>query len=263
MDKNLLISFEEYSTIKHNNPYVYSVESQNQFLLYFGAEHKKNPLDPQFELIKEKWNEFLKKIGKSKSVVIFEGIANLDDKTTIEEAIKKYGESGAVVNLAKEAGIPFIRPEPIINYEAEDLLKEFTKDEIFYFYVIRSLSSWLRSADLADFKNFIERIVQRYKTELGWADYNFSFDPTIIRIHAEIFNKNFDLIDKDFISKIVSPMHHKSRINDIARMSTTIRNLEILRTIEDYWQRGYNIFIVYGASHAVMQERAIKNLVVK
>ncbi len=260
MDKNLLISFKEYSAIKHERPYFYFVESFKRVLYYFGAEHKKDPAHPQFKFLQKEWQEFLHKTSGTKSVVIFEGSVNTNHQTTLEEAIEKYGESGAIVFFADQVHVPSVRPEPTIKDEVGKFLKDFSQDEIFYFYIIRGIASWQRAPVRKEFDEFVKLNIKRYQDELGWSDFDFSFE-TIKRIHGHIFGKEFDLDDKDFIAKIPNPMLNESKINEIARKSSTIRNIAILDCIEKYWLEGYNIFIVYGASHAVMQERAIKDMV--
>lgn len=260
MDKNLLISFKEYSAIKHERPYFYSIKSSDQFLYYLGAEHKKDPAHPQFEFLQGKWQEFLQKTSVTKSIVIFEGSVNIDSVTALKEAIEKYGESGAIVFWANQEHIPCFRPEPTIEYEAEKLLKEFSKEEVFYFYIIRGLVTWQRTVVRKEFDEYIKANIKRYQDIFNWANFDFLFD-TVKKIHKQIFNKEFDLNEKEYIAKIPSPSFEMSRINEIARKSSTIRNIAILDCIEKYWLEGYNIFIVYGASHAVMQERAIKDMV--
>jgi len=260
MNKKLLLSEEEHRAIgKYSIPYIYTIESDSQILYYFGSKHTYDPSHPQFNLLQKKWQEFLQKTSGAKSIVIFEGNVNLDSVTTLKEVIEKYGESGAIVFYANQAHVQSIRPEPTIKDEADILLKDFPRDEIFYFYMIRGIVSWQRAVMRKEFDEFIKLNIKYYKDVLGWLDFNFSFE-TIRKTHRQIFGKEFDLDNKDFITKIPSPIREESKINEIARMSSTIRNMAILDCVENYWQKEYNIFVVYGASHAVMQEQAIKSL---
>ncbi|OHA79923.1 MAG: hypothetical protein A2747_01745 [Candidatus Yonathbacteria bacterium RIFCSPHIGHO2_01_FULL_44_41] len=260
MDKNLLISFKEYSAIKHKQPYFYTVESSDQVLYYFGAEHKKDPNHPQFERLQNDWNEFLQKTSGTKSIVVFECNVNITNEIMLKEAIEKYGESGAIVFWAEQAHIASVRPEPTIKDEAKVLLEDFSRDEIFYFYIIRGIVSWQRATVRKEFDEFIKLNIKRYEDVLGWSDFDFSFE-TVKKVHQQIFGREFNLDDKDFLIKIPNPTCDESRINEVARKSSMIRNIAILDCIENYWQEGYNIFVVYGASHAVMQEPVIKSLV--
>lgn len=259
MNTDLLITFKEYSTIKHERPYFYSVTSANQVLYYFGAEHKKDPEHPQFELLNVKWQDFLTKTRGGKAVVFYEEKVNEKNLTSLSQAIEQHGESGAIVYWANKEHVPCVRPEPTIKDEVEELLKNFSADEIFYFYIMRGIASWQRTALRKEFNEFIETNIKRYREDLSWENFDFSFE-TVKRTHRYIFGKELDLADTAFIAKIPNPIYDESNINNIARASSTIRNITILHNIENYWQEGYNVFVVYGASHAVMQERALKHV---
>lgn len=259
------MSFEEYSIIlnKHERPYFYFIKSSDQFLYYFGSRHTHDPEHPQFELLQKEWQAFLQKAktSKGKSIVIFEGNVNPKNLTTLtsKEIIQKYGESGAIVSWANQEHVSCFRPEPTIEYEAEKLLKEFSKEEVFYFYIIRGIVTWQRTIIRKEFDEYIKANIKRYQDVFNWQNFDFSFD-AVEKMHKQIFGKEFDLNDKEHIAKIPSPSFEMSKINEIARKSSTIRNIAILDCIEKYWLEGYNIFVVYGANHAVMQEQAIKSL---
>jgi len=263
MNKKLLLSFEEYSAIMHEHPYFYSIESNKQILYYFGAEHSKDIFHSQFEILEEKWNDFLNKTNPKKRMVFFEGKVDAKQLVTLEDSIKKYGESGAIVFWANQSNVPSHRPEPDIKIEIEKLLDDFTKDEIFYFYLGRAIGHWQHGMVMQkDFDKFLCFNIERYKTILDWEDFVFSFE-TFKRIHKQIFGKELDLNDKNLLRKSTSPTIKGTVFNEIARESSTIRNIFMLDQIEEKWQKGYSIFIVYGSGHAVMQEDVIRSLVCK
>lgn len=266
MNKDLILSFKKYSKIKHKRPYFYSIEFKptKQILYYFGAEHKKDLNHPQFELLQKKWQEFVQKNQESgvKIISFFEWNIPKNYQSTLEESVKKYGEAGAILFLSNKAGFPSIRVEPTIEYEAGELLKEFSKEEIFYFYISRMIGSRKRMSMKQDLEKTIKLGIERYSSLLStlWKDFDFSFK-SFKKIHRHYFNKDLQKDDEDFFAEITSPMLNNSKFNEIARKSSTIRNIFILNHIEEFWQKGYSIFVVYGASHAVMQEDAIKSLV--
>lgn len=265
INTDLLLSSEEHFAlpmeIRCKVPYLYSFERGSQFLYYFGAKHVTNPKHPQFDFLHEKWTGFLDKVHGKKSVVIYEGNVNEKNLASIEQAIEQHGESGAIVYWANKAQVPYFRPEPTIVEETKELLKEFSREEIFYFYMMRGIATWQRKIDAQDFNEFIVRNIQRYQKELNWADFDFSFESAIAKVHKKIFGKEFSLEDKDFLLRIQSPSFDESHINKISEKSCRIRDISILQNIGRYWFEGYNIFIVYGANHARIQERAIRDMV--
>jgi hypothetical protein len=265
MNKKLLLSIEEYealpSEIRGQVPYIYSLNNKGQSLYYFGAKHIMDPKHSQFEYLHEQWLNFLDNKPKEEIVVVHEGEVNEKNLMNLDDAIKKHGESGAIVFWAHQENIRNIRPEPTIQDDAKELLKKFSREEIFYFYIIRGIVSWQRKVEPSDFNEYISKNVERYKNIFGWESFDFSFDPTILATHKKLFGKEFDLNDKEFLRKIPIPVGNLSIINEVARTSSQNRNFFILDTIEKLWNEGKNIFIVYGASHAIMQERAIKEIV--
>lgn len=267
INTDLLLSSEEHLALPREVrcmvPYLYSLERDNQFLYYFGAKHVMNPKHPQFEFLNEKWIGFLDRVGGKKSVVIYEGNVNEKNLTSIEQAIEQHGESGAIVYWASKAQGPYFRPEPTIIEETKELLREFSKEDVFYFYMMRGVATWQRKVGTQDFNEFIVRNIQRYQKELGWKDFEFSFESAIAKVHKKIFGKEFSLEDKDFLLRIQSPSFDESRINMISKKSCRIRDISISQHIGKYWNGGYNIFIVYGANHARIQERAIRDMVEK
>ncbi|MFH1454814.1 MAG: hypothetical protein ABIF22_00605 [bacterium] len=257
MNKNLL-SFETYSTIKHDLPYFYFIELRDQILYYFGSNHTKDINNPQFELLKNKWLEFLQKTSGKKSILFYEGNIKIDDEIPLEKFIEKYGESGAMVFWAKQAHVKVNRPEPTEGESTKELLKDFSKEEVFYFFMIRAIGQWQRMKVRKDFNEFVNFNIKRYESLLNLPDFDFSFENMKL-VHSKIFGKEFDLEDKN-LPRISSSLFYDTKINDIARRLTTIRNIFMLDQIEKYWLDGYNIFIIFGGSHAVMQEPVIKSL---
>ncbi len=263
MNKKLLLSFEEYSAIEHEHPYFYSIESDEQILYYFGAEHSKDVLHSQFKVLEEEWQDFFNKTKSKKRIVFFEGKLDPEQLITLEESIKKYGESGAIVFLANQSSVPSYRPEPDIKIEIEKSLADFSKDEIFYFYIARAIGHWQHGMVMRkDFDEFINFNMERYRAVLDWKDFVFSFE-TFKKIHKQIFGKELDLNDKNLFRKITNPAMNGTVFNEIAKRSSAIRNIFILEQIEEKWKEGYSIFVVYGSGHAVMQESVIKSLVGK
>lgn len=265
INTDLLLSNEEHlalpNDVKWKTPYLYFFEHAGQVLYYFGSKHVMNPKHPQFETLHEKWQDFLGKTRHKKLIVIYEGNVIEKNLASLDHAIEQHGESGAIVYWASKDHVHCFRPELTIIDETNKLLKEFSREDIFYFYMMRGIVTWQRKVDPKDFDEFIARNIQRYQKELDWSGFDFSFESAFARVHKKIFGNEFSLEDKDFLLRVQSPSFKESHINIISEKSCRIRDIAILEHIEKYWFEGYNIFIVYGANHARIQERAIKNMV--
>ncbi len=263
MNKNLLLSYQEYTelpdSIRETVPYVYSVKDGEKTLVYFGTKHVMDPSHPIITELRKQWEMFLGVVSVEKSVLIYEGNVVEKTMTTLEESINRFGETGAIVYWAKEAGVSAYRPEPTIDFEANELLKDFSKEDIFYYYIMRGIVSWQRKSNPGDFNEFIEKNIKRYQTALSWKDFNFSFD-IVKDVHKKIFGKEFSLEDKEFLRKTQDHSFNESLINEISRQSIKIRDFFILDGISKYWEDGYSVFVVYGSLHAKMQEPVIRDL---
>lgn len=260
MNPDLLMTAREYNETRHKTPYVFSSNKDNQFLFYFGCKHTRDPRDEQFEEIKNFWSEFLTKTKKHNCVVLIESNPLPTIIGEQDGVIKEFGERGFMVWLAEKEKVPFYHPELQIGEEAEILAKHFPKKLIVYFYFIRSVRSWLEGERPENFENVLRRAANACQQRINWQDVSCSVED-IKEIHKEIFGEELSIKNKETINRAPVPIYYDSVINDIARESSRIRNIKILEEIEKFWEEGKNIFILYGASHAVVQERAVKSIV--
>jgi hypothetical protein len=156
-----------------------------------------------------------------------------------------------------------IPPDPGCRLnECTELLEAFSKDEIVYSHFARLVAQWHRYIDSArpNLDEYVSaKMNQRYR-ETGWSEFDISLDQ-LRQLHRNIFGQEWDLLNKGFFEKITNPVLDGSRINLVIRESTLIRDKSAIRLIHKYWKEKKNLFVVYGASHAVMQEEAIRHIV--
>ena len=97
------------------------------------------------------------------------------------------------------------------------------------------------------------------RRDSGWEDFDFSID-SMKKIHKKLFGTEFNPEDRAFIGSIVNPIEPDSIINQVSRASSEIRDRNIVQEIKKYMAEGYSVYAEFGASHAVMQEPAIKGV---
>ena len=260
MNKNLLMTFEEYSRIKHETPYFYYLNYNDQLLYYFGSNHSHDPNHQQFRLLKEKWDKFIDKTKGIKILVILETHKIPKRENTLEESIIKYGESGALAYLAYESKSLIIAAEPETDKIIDYLLKDFSKEEILFWYECQAIKFWQGHKRNRSIEKFLSSHTDKYRKLLKWPDLTVSIE-LINTIYKKIFNQELDVNDDKVFSEITTPITVKSRINELSQSQSIYRNEYILEQIERYWKDEYNIFIIYGSGHAVMQESAIRSLI--
>lgn len=254
------MKFEEYNELGRQSwPYKFSIQKNNQYIYHFGANHSCNPEDPQYPALRAFWAEFLEKTGKKNAVVFVEG-GKRRVRSSEEEAIDKGAEADFITFLANKEGIETFSPEPPEKFRFEELLKKFTKEEIIYHDFVRMAYQWNRRWKKPDFEEYLNYSLAQDKENSGWYDFDFSIDH-MIRLHKQISGRDFDKNDKDFLGVIMNPTTTFCRINELERFeSDTFRDGYILEQIEKYWNEGKNLFIVYGGSHTIRQERAVRML---
>lgn len=259
MNKNLLMTYEQYVTLgKFIGTYTYKVNKNNKYLYYFGSRHSFDLKHEQFESIRKFFNDFVIKTEGTKRIVLVEG-GNWPVEQNEEIAIKKYGEMGFTAYLANQYGIERKSPEPTkIDINAK-LLRYFSKKEILYFRFLLRTEQWQKLVEKPLFKTYIETRLKNFETTLGWSDISFSLE-NLYAIHKELFHTSFDENDTDFIKRILNPINKLSPLNKILCLDSEIRDQFVLSEVEKYWNEGTNIFIIYGLTHAVMQEPVLRTL---
>ncbi len=254
-----ILSYEQYSKIRHKIPYTVSLSSGSNSLYYFGEKHSFDPSDPQWTALKDFWNEFLEKTKNQKRIVFIEGGIRPVEESE-EQSIIKHGGMGLVTFLAHQENIEVHSPEPDEAYERSELEKTFSRDIIQYYYFARIVLQWGRKTyPKPNFVEYITRYLNNDKKESGWDDYDFSLE-AMKNIHSKLFEVPFDENNTDFFYDVSNPVVIKNDINKVSAASSIVRDQYIVNEIQKYINDGYSIFAEYGCSHVVMQEPALKEL---
>ncbi len=260
MDYSLLLSDEEYQKKfknGHKTPYTYEIARKGQSIFYFGAEHSRDPGITQWKELERYWNQFLKSTLENR-IVLLEGPERppLRDLTQ-EEVIKQFGEVGLMMLFANKEGVQISWPDFSMQQEAEQLAKQFDADLVTYFIFARSAGAWLRLDTGETFEAVINKAMINTARRIGRAPHSIEF---YANIHRQVFSRDLSASEKETLMRAAAPIYHDSVINEIARTSTRLRNEHIASEIEKCWQDGKSVFAVFGSSHAVIQEKALKSL---
>lgn len=252
--KNLMTT-EEYSKIEHPVPYIFTVKSGDREIRYFGSPHVSDPQSPIFTEIEQALEE-------AKPDIVFVEGPDVSDKAkgaTREEAIQRGGESGLTARLAVEKGITLHFPEStdeaLHNYL---LAKGFSKEQIFVWDIFRTLPQY------GQYK-YVEEFIKRFKETTHWKDFNYSYEHAM-KLGEQILGRPVDIINEldpgDFIDPIprAGKRNTQTILNRISESSLFFRDRKIISDIAEALKTHKRIFLVYGASHAVMQEPALRKL---
>lgn len=263
MAKNLLLPWEQYKekAASVDIPYIYTISNKRgQFLTYFGARHTYDPFDKQIPKLKDTWSKFIGHTKGKIPVVFVEG-GKRKIFANEEEAITKEAEAGLITFLATQEGIEIYSPDLSWGSAFNDLVKQFPKEQILYFRVAQIATQWNRLLIKGEFNEYLNSFLKRYQKDFELTDADCSFE-NIKDIHQRLFHNDFDENNKDFFNRISAPIYQDSIINEISRTDSNLRNIRIIEQVKQYWNEGRNIFIVFGFGHAIIQEPALRVLLV-
>lgn len=254
-----IMSYQEYAKIQHETPYIFSLDRASQHLVYFGAKHISDPAHQQFLMLEKEWQQFLHKTGGKNCMVIVEGNKR-PVRQTKDEAIRTAGgEGGFITFLAHQAAIETICPEPAHDWLIKELSGKFSLEEIAYKDFAQNMLSLIRRLKYDQSISY-KILIDGY---LALDQPYYSFPLTIDRmkaIHQQIFGTPFDPDNEQFFYTITNPVKDDTIINKVCRAASIMRDEHIVARIGQLIAADKNIFIVYGASHAVMQEKAVRAL---
>ncbi len=233
-------------------PYYYLIEtSENKRIYYVGTPHTYDQADPAFTIVKDQFKDFMTYQPGSNKVVFVEGW-NTGVGNTEKDTIERYGEPGYARYLAHENNIEWTQGEPLQKYIYAELLKSFTKEEIMLYQLSRAVV--LGHNLKLNVDEYINTQINEIRKIVDWPDFDFSLE-NLKSLYEKYHHKKFDENDYDLFYQLYLPSD-----NNVSGMFGKIRDVYMVKKINAYLSKQYNIFIVYGAGHAIIQEPALKAL---
>jgi len=266
--QNLIMSAEEYAQREHETPYLFELEKGPKFLFYFGSPHIKDPRSLIFSQIQSAFEK------AKPDLVLVEGVNARDNREAVnekaksvsqDEAIEMAGESGFTLRLAITNKIDWDSPEPSNKTLYSYLLEQgFARENIFAWEVMQMLSQYQRHLKRGGFKEFIAPYIERFKKQTGWLDFNYAYDQAL-KIAEGIIGRKIEVETETNSPDFTDPTPWPDRkdrqtvLNKISVAESLLRDRFMIEEIIKALERYNRLFIVYGASHAVMQEPALRS----
>ncbi|MEX0930498.1 MAG: hypothetical protein WDZ79_02340 [Candidatus Paceibacterota bacterium] len=264
-----IMTAEEYSQIEHETPYIFELKAGDKELHYFGSYHSFNPEDALFSEIEQAFNK------SNPDIVFVEGISSRGDVEKCTEKVKEgfreeiiahMGESGFTLKLAAEKGVEWQSPEPP-DKDLYDYLQEqgFSKDEIFAWEVFQILPQYNRQMDKQSFKEYVSRFIESFERNTNWEEFDYSCEYAI-ELGEQILGKKIDVEDEPNATDYIDPIPWEKKkdnqtvLNSISEAASRFRDRKIVSDLVEALKTHKKVFVVYGASHAAMQEPALKRL---
>lgn len=265
-----ILSYANYRTIKHPVPYEFQLRGSSAELYYFGTEHISAPESPCFAKICTSFERF------RPDAVLVEAISPLSYENSAQER-KEYlssiafesreiavrqGERFLGVSLALEYALHIECPEPKVQTMLEALHAAGNlKEQIIGMYGVRALAMHhLYRADWSA-KEFCQHRLDILKDGSDWDKSLFTVDAVIVA--AEERGISIDWSNLPKLGIHIDPTQRISDdpsigYNDLVRTESRFRDLAIVSRIVALTEKFQRLYVLYGATHAVMQEAALR-----
>lgn len=265
-----IMTAKEYSQTKHKTPYIFVLKKKNgKELYYFGSLHTRDPKNPLFENIEVAFKK------ADPDIIFAEGMHVQGDVNRFNEMMKgnsredvvdRMGEAGFIVKLALEKGIAWYSPKTADeDLYSELLAQRFSKEEVFAWEVLQILPQYNRQMNKHGFAAYAEPHINALRQATSWDGFDYSYEHAI-RIGEKILGKVLEVENEphalDFIDPIpwAGKQATQTTLNRLSEASSIMRDRKIVSEIAETFKTYKKIFVVYGSSHAVMQEPALRRL---
>ena len=269
LNYNLMVDEDKTDLNLSQFPYVFVLHNKDktQRLTFFGTEHSSDVNNKQWKILEREWREFVKNTQPEKRVVFLEGVSRMiSDQKYFDKngkiaglgVVQKYGERGAWFYFSQNDQKEVIFVDPKFNDEAEYLLRQFDKNIVAYYFFARYFGSYINKKNTT----FEEALKQAVATTHDITHESFSdIADDYKKIHQQFFNRELDESQIEVVRKASWPIRYDCPSNEVARQSALFRNKYILLQIKKYWEQGKNIFILFGAGHAVVQKPVLYDFI--
>ena len=255
----LLLPREEYEEGQKKwgpAPFCLEIQNERQVLYYFGANHAHDPQNHQYPILQDYWQKFLSETEGKERIVIVEGGLRQVRKTE-EQAIEQGSEGGLVTLWAHALNVPIVSPD-IKDSELLKLLPENSKEETLLYFFLSYLDHWRHHAEpIPDFESYVAKWSEYQKNNPIWNGVDVSLG-NLKNLYKEIIRKDFD--QNENFNHMVNPNRDDTRINQIARSQSDLREVSVVSAIKQYWDEGKSIFVAFGNGHLIIQEPALREL---
>jgi len=174
-----------------------------------------------------------------------------------ENAIRKYSEPGLLTWLANRDNVPIISPEPDETKEIQYLQeKGYSVAEIMTYYFGRQMYQWLKRDHLnyPDWEKYADRRIKSYAQLIPFQDSNLTID-NVIKMFKKTTGSDFNKEDKTLLYQLSDPTS-----NPVSAASGVFRDISLYKFIKSAWHQNKDIFALYGSGHAIVLEKALKEL---
>jgi hypothetical protein len=242
------MTWEEYARQPQRTPCVLKLRAGAGELLYYGARHTFSPNDPQIAEIERLWKELRPTLAFSEG-----GIRPAS--TSVEDAVRCYGEPGLVRVLGDRHGVRIRSIEPPQDEEIGAMLREWPPDQVKLYYFLRAMMGYQRGVHDQPAKDYAMVQLKTLNQTRGLGGP----PRTIEAVEAAIAEFSPPLADWRVVPESwFNPTRSEAFANKFSRQLSRFRDEHMLKILVTAVRSGERVFAVVGSGHVIMQERALK-----
>jgi hypothetical protein len=243
-----ILTMAQYDSLSemHPRPYVVTIEAGRGGLLLFGAQHTREPADPQLDTLRALWSAFRPTVGLVEGRLGFLLPGLMDP-------VAEFGEMGAAAALARADNIPLYSWEPRREWEIARMLDSFPPQRVALFYVLRPYFSQLRFGAPPDPERFVEEY-RRKRTRYPGLEGTLPSVATIDSVWSRDFAGGPDW------RRTSDEYGLPGYLSELSARSNALRDEHLAAVVAALTARGERVFGVTGSSHAVKLEAAARAL---
>lgn len=225
-----IIPFHLY-TGQHDRPYIIRTND----LVVFGAQHTRNPNDPELFAMEEAWTEL------KPTVAMVEGRLGFL-LPYFMDPVKTLGEGGLVKALAHRDGVKIYDWDLSKETLANALVPYFSREQVALQQILNPYFSNIRFGKPSNPEQYISEYLKR-------ADYVGLKDSIrtvmdIDRIWKKYFPQGPDW--RNTSDETTLPGY----LADMMSVSNDLRNRQLVAAVKELVAKGERVFVVCGSSHA-------------
>jgi len=124
------------------------------------------------------------------------------------------------------------------------------------YYFGRQMYQWLKRDHLnyPDWRKYAYRHIKSYAQLIPFQDSNLTIN-NVIKMFKETTGSDFNNEDTVLLYQLSDPT-----INPVSADSGLFRDISLYKSIKSAWHQNKDIFALYGSGHAIVLEKALKEL---
>lgn len=268
-----LMSAYEYQSVSFYYPYCYEIQSGSGLIRFYGAEHFRDPENYQFEAIcsmirlgrpelvlVEHHQELHRSASKATGSSFLSKVALLQPAEAVS-----HSESRLAVRLAAEVGAQVECPEPTYEEQWRFLYaRGYSIQQIAAYYLTRAAAMAPFWTGLMTLPQVMEYRIGQLRPTWPWEEEFLSpeFANSFLSEHYgfDIFSASPELL-----SRLVLPVKPETDIdfcvlNAVGASVMNFIDSKIVLRIGELSKQYADILVIFGATHMVRQEKALRSL---